>query len=151
MDFMTNRGRPKVVEYRVYIQNLMRQLAIIEEEETLRKQKYGDNWDTASSDEEFNQQIRDKQKKRKQEKIKAIRNSNNFDADKKFNVTIPNPFGFDSRDKTKKVSIRERKLKEMLEEKERQLQEEMKPIPIKEVPEYVKENLYDRMLKEQER
>lgn len=27
----------------------------------------------------------------------------------------------------------------------------MKPIPCKEVPEYVKENLYERMLKEQER
>ena len=40
---------------------------------------------------------------------------------------------------------------EMLAEKERKLEEEMKPLPVKEVPEYVKENLYDRMLKEQER
>ena len=42
---------------------------------------------------------------------------NNFDSDKKFNVTIPIPFGFDSRDKKKKESIREKKLKEMLAEK----------------------------------
>jgi hypothetical protein len=66
-------------------------------------------------------------------------------------VTIPLPFGFDSRDKQKKVSIREKKVREMMEEKEKKLQEEMKPIPFREVPEYVKENLYERMLKEQER
>ena len=35
----------------------------------------------------------------------------------------------------------------MLEEKERKHKEDMKPVPIKEVPDYVKENLYDRMLK----
>ncbi len=66
-------------------------------------------------------------------------------------MTIPLPFGFDSRDKQKKVSIREKKVREMMEEKEKKLQEEMKPIPCREVPEYVKENLYERMLKEQER
>lgn len=32
LDFLTNRGRPKLVEYRVYIENLERQLKIIEEE-----------------------------------------------------------------------------------------------------------------------
>ena len=30
LDFMTNRGRPKAVEYRVYIENLQRQIALIE-------------------------------------------------------------------------------------------------------------------------
>ena len=44
--------------------------------------------------------------KRKQDKLKAIRMGNNFDASKKFNVTIPIPFGFDVRDKKKKESIR---------------------------------------------
>lgn len=39
----------------------------------------------------------------------------------------------------------------MLEEKEKKLQQEMTPIPPKEVPDYVKENMYERMLKEQER
>lgn len=29
LDFLTNRGRPKLVEHRVYLQNLERQLAII--------------------------------------------------------------------------------------------------------------------------
>ena len=33
MDFFTNRGRPRVIEYKVYLANLERQLAIIEEEE----------------------------------------------------------------------------------------------------------------------
>ena len=42
LDFMTNRGRPKLVEFKVYMDNLYRQLAIIEEEERLRKEKYGE-------------------------------------------------------------------------------------------------------------
>jgi hypothetical protein len=66
-------------------------------------------------------------------------------------VTIPTPFGFDNRDKKKKESIRERRVREMLEEKEKKYQEDIKPLSVKEVPEYVKENLYDRMLKEQDR
>ena len=37
LDFMTNRGRPKLVEFKVYMDNLYRQLAIIEEEERLRR------------------------------------------------------------------------------------------------------------------
>jgi hypothetical protein len=36
-------------------------------------------------------------------------------------VTIPTPFGFEQRDRQKKVSIREQKLREMLEEEERKL------------------------------
>lgn len=36
LDFLTNRGRPKVVEHQIYLQNLHRQLAIIEEEERLK-------------------------------------------------------------------------------------------------------------------
>ena len=51
LDFMTNRGRPKLVEYKVYMENLYRQLAIIEEEERIRREKNGDNDETASSDE----------------------------------------------------------------------------------------------------
>ena len=129
---MTNRGRPKLVEYKVYMENLYRQLAIIEEEERLRREKNGDNDNTASSsDEEFNEAIRQKQIKRKQNKLKEIRQANNFDASKKFNVTIPQAFGFDARDKKKKISIRERKFNEMMAEKERKLQDELKPLPVK--------------------
>lgn len=40
-----------------------------------------------------------------------------FKPTKKFNVTIPVGFKFDARDKVKKESIREKKLKEMLNEK----------------------------------
>ena len=97
------------------MQNLERQLAIIEEEERLKREKEAsEDYETASSDEEFNEIIRKKQIKRKRDKLKAIRNANNFKADKKFNVTIPQPFGFDTRDKAKKPSIRERKLREMM-------------------------------------
>lgn len=59
--------------------------------------------------------IRSKRIKRKQNKLKEIRSGNNFDSSKKFNVTIPSPFDFDSRDKDRKVSIRERKMQEVLQ------------------------------------
>ena len=32
LDFFTNRGRPRIVEYKVYLANLERQLAVLEEE-----------------------------------------------------------------------------------------------------------------------
>jgi hypothetical protein len=43
LDFLTNRGRPKLVEYRVYMENLERQIAIIEEEERIQREKHGEN------------------------------------------------------------------------------------------------------------
>lgn len=61
------------------------------------------------------------------------------------------PFQMDVRAAYKKPSIRERKLKEMLLEKEEKLKEELKPIPCKEVPWYVKENLYEKFQNEEER
>jgi S-adenosylmethionine:diacylglycerol 3-amino-3-carboxypropyl transferase len=61
------------------------------------------------------------------------------------------PFGFDVRDKTKKVSIREQKLKEMLAEQERALVESMKPFKCKDVPKFVTDNLYEKMLKDEAR
>ena len=113
------------------MENLYRQLAIIDEEERLRKEKNGENDDTASSDEEFNEVIRQKQIKRKQNKLKEIRQANNFDTGKKFNVTSPQAFGFDARDKKKKISIRERKFNEMMVEKDRKLQDKLKRLPVK--------------------
>jgi hypothetical protein len=35
----------------------------------------------------------------------------------KYGLTVPKPFGFDMRDKTKTKTIRERKVEEMVEEK----------------------------------
>ena len=64
--------------------------------------------------------------------------SNNFDTNKKFNVTIPVPYAFESRDKHKKMSIRQKKVQMMLDEKASKLKEQLKPLPVKEVPEYVK-------------
>ena len=43
---------------------------------------------------------------RKHEKLAEIKKSLKYDYTKKFNVTIPVAFGFDKRDKEKKVSIR---------------------------------------------
>lgn len=70
---------------------------------------------------------------------------------KKFNVTIPVPFLFDIRDKSKKVSIREKRVKEMIEEKREKENEAMQPIKPKEVPKHVKQNLFEKLLKDQER
>ena len=42
LDFFTNRGRPRIVEYKVYLANLERQLAIIEEEERIKLLKLED-------------------------------------------------------------------------------------------------------------
>ena len=153
LDFLTNRGRPKVVEYQVYIRNLERQLRLLDEEEARRQEKYGgDGMESTSSDEEFSQVIRQKRIDRKKKKLQEIRNQNAFAHGKKFNETIPRAFGFDTRDKSKKVSIREQKLREMLEEKEREFQESMKPFKSKEVPEHVKDhNLYAKIIKEQDR
>lgn len=95
--------------------------------------------------------MRQKRIQRKKDKILQIRNQNQFSHDKKFNVTIPTPFAFDTRDKSKKVSIREQKLKEMLDEEERKLKEAMQPFRCKEVPAHVKDNLYEKLLKDQER
>ena len=61
MDFFTNRGRPRVIEYKVYLANLERQLAIIEEEERRKLQKLEEGEEpSTSSDEEFEQEIRRK-------------------------------------------------------------------------------------------
>lgn len=93
--------------------------------------------------------MRQKRIQRKKDKILQIRSLNQFSHDKKFNITIPTPFAFETRDK--KVSIREQKLKEMLEEGERKSKEAMQPFRCKEVPAHVKDNLYEKLLKDQER
>jgi hypothetical protein len=81
----------------------------------------------------------------------ALKRSLPADEGRTYNVTIPVPFQMDVRAAYKKPSIRERKLKEMLLEKEEKLKEELKPIPCKEVPWYVKENLYEKFQNEEER
>lgn len=55
--------------------------------------------------------MREKRLKRKKQKLLDIHNNMKFNYNKKFNVTIPVPFGFDIRDKSKKLTIREKKLK----------------------------------------
>jgi hypothetical protein len=57
----------------------------------------------------------------------------------------------DVRAVNKKPTIMERKVKEMIREKELELEEELKPIKVKEVPWFVKENLYEKLKVEEER
>ena len=68
-----------------------------------------------------------------------------------FKITEPSPFSFDHRDKHKGKSIRERKLEEMLLEKE---QVELEPLNVhfqaNTVPAHVKVPLYDQIMREQE-
>ena len=69
----------------------------------------------------------------------------------RYNITVPEPFNFERREGRKGTSIRERKLKEMLEEKEQQVKEvttctyKAKPVP----PE-VKIPLFEQIMREQE-
>ena len=74
-----------------------------------------------------------------------------FEVKKKFNLTIPVGFAFDQRDKNKKMSIRERRVKEMIDEKRMKEDEARKPIKPKEVPKHVTDNLFERIMKDQER
>ena len=54
LDFFTNRGRPRLVEYKVYLANLERQLAILEEQERQKQLKIDAGEEpSTSSDEEF--------------------------------------------------------------------------------------------------
>lgn len=85
------------------------------------------------------------------EKIESQKKNLKADENRIYNVTIPVPFQMDLRSATKKTTIRERKLKDMLLEKELKLQEELKPLPVKEVPWFVKENRYEKMMIEEER
>jgi hypothetical protein len=82
---------------------LEKQLELIEAEEGER-QKRMDEGGISSSDEEYSKELRQRRLKRKKEKLKSIQNANNFKAGKKFNLTIPTGFAFDSRKKP--VTIR---------------------------------------------
>ena len=125
----------------MYIANLERQLAILEEEEMAKLKKMeelGQDYLSTSSDEEFDQVVRNRTLQRKKKKLEDIHRNMKYNPKKKFNVTIPMPFLFDVRDKSKKVTIRERRVKEMVEEKREKENEAMQPIKPKEVPKHVK-------------
>lgn len=88
---------------------------------------------------------------RQEKKRKEFRNRQrkaNEIKEKMKNITVPAPFNL--KEKTKE-SIRERKVKEMLEEKEMRIQEEMKPAVVaRDVPWFVKENLFERLEEEKD-
>ncbi|CAG9312348.1 unnamed protein product [Blepharisma stoltei] len=69
----------------------------------------------------------------------------------RFAITVPEPFKFDRREKRKGMSIRERRLKEMLEEKEKEIKESIKiTYKATPVPPEVKIPRYEQIMKEQE-
>jgi len=69
----------------------------------------------------------------------------------KYAITVPEPFKFDRREKRKGMSIRERRLKEMLEQKEKDIKESIKiTYKATPVPPEVKIPLYEQIMKEQE-
>ena len=49
LDFFTNRGRPRIVEYKVYLANLERQLAVLEEEERQKMLKLEEGEEPSTS------------------------------------------------------------------------------------------------------
>lgn len=70
---------------------------------------------------------------------------------KPMSITVPKPFSFTTREGRKEESIRQRKLREMLEEKEQQTEESIKiKFEAKPVPPEVIIPLYDQIMQEQE-
>lgn len=70
---------------------------------------------------------------------------------KPLNITVPKPFSFTTREGRKEESIRQRKLREMLEEKEKDTEEQLKiKFEAKPVPPEVIIPLYDQIMQEQE-
>lgn len=71
-------------------------------------------------------------------------------SDYHFRVTKPEPFNFDKREKERSISIRERKLKEMLKEKDRE--NSFKSFRAKDVPQLVRQDgLYEKIMTDNER
>ncbi|CAD8106877.1 unnamed protein product [Paramecium primaurelia] len=71
-------------------------------------------------------------------------------SDYQFKVTQPQPFNFDKREKERSLSIRERKLQEMLDEKKRN--NSFKSFKAKEIPQIVKQDgLYEKIINDNEK
>jgi hypothetical protein len=71
--------------------------------------------------------------------------ANSKPSDYHFRVTQPQPFDFDKREKERSKSIRERKVKEMIDEKKRE--NSFKGFRAKEVPQIVKQDgLFDKIM-----
>lgn len=69
----------------------------------------------------------------------------------KYAITVPEPFKFDRREKRKTLSIRERRLQEMLNQDEKKIQESIKiTYKAKPVPPEVIIPLFEQIMKEQE-
>lgn len=65
----------------------------------------------------------------------------------KFDVTVPEPFDFDRRDKRKTKTIREKKVDEMVKEKDNKEEIEMNVRPrVNPIPRTTTEPLYERIL-----
>ncbi|EAS00790.2 hypothetical protein TTHERM_00305630 (macronuclear) [Tetrahymena thermophila SB210] len=134
LDFFSRKGRPRYLARRIKQQKhkkiLMKK---VEKQEVQENQK-------EESDDSFEidrSEIREKRKQRKVAKIlqgteedvqkqlekNQFMQQKNFGAqfkseDDDFIITVPQPFRFDSRDKQKQKSIRQRRLEEMLQEKQ---------------------------------
>lgn len=69
----------------------------------------------------------------------------------RYSITVPEPFKFMSRETIKQPSIRERRLKEMLQAEDEEIDKELlNKFKAKPVPPEVKIPMYDRIMKEQE-
>ena len=65
----------------------------------------------------------------------------------KFDVTVPEPFEFDRRDKKKSKTIREKKVEEMIKEREHEVSKELGVRPtVNPIPRTTTEPLYEKIL-----
>lgn len=67
----------------------------------------------------------------------------------KYNITVPQPYEFDSREKTKEKTIREQKLEEMLREKElKETAHKAIVFRANDIPRTTKEPLYEKLMRQ---
>lgn len=130
VEFFTHRGRPRSVEYSLYLRQLEVQMLKLEAEQAKKEQKETESTDS-ESDSEYANVVKERRLRRFREKMESLNKNLKADENRVYNVTIPVPFQMDIRAANKKPTIRERKVKEMLMEKELKLQEELKPVPVK--------------------
>lgn len=66
----------------------------------------------------------------------------------KYNITVPQPYEFDSREKNKEKTIREQKLEQMLKEKElKETAHKSQVFRANDIPRTTKEPLYEKLMR----
>lgn len=105
VEFFTHRGRPRSVEYSLYLKQLELQMIRLEAEQQQKAEKETESTDS-DSDPEYANIVKERRVRRFMEKIESKTKHLKADENRVYNVTIPVPFQMDLRATTKKPTIR---------------------------------------------